>query len=314
MIAGRAPDAPATDAPSAHPILLIDASIYIHRAWQRWPASITDSQGRLSNAVAGFADMLCELVSRETPSHVLCALDTCGRQGRRNVLHPSYKHSRPPTAPGLSAQLERCRPVALALGLTAIGSDTVEADDIIGHFARMAQAHSRPITVVSGDKDLTQFVGRDDSYWDFGRNARQDAKAIERRLGVRPGQVPDWLALCGDRSDDIPGVPGIGPATAARLIRKWGSLDVLFANLEGVSGMRFRGAPGVARLLFEHADTVWRSRRLTGLIDDASLPDTLEPLRRRFVDRTSIRAHLINCGLNPAQSDARAAAWHEPSA
>ena len=291
---------------SPRPLLLVDASIYLYRAWQHRPASILDPAGRPANALSGFVDTLADLLARERPDRVVCAFDTCGRTGTRNTILPGYKGSRPPAPPALTEQIGRAMALVPRLGVTALGSRLVEADDVIAHFARLARLESRAVTVISGDKDLAQHVrGPGDSYWDFGRHPRHDAKALERRLGVRPAAVPDWLALCGDRADDIPGVPGVGPATAARLIRKWGSLDVLYANLPAVSGMRFRGAPGVAVLLAEHEATVRLARRLTGPLEDPSLPGSLEPLARRPVDAAALEAALLDAGLDARQAGLR---------
>ena len=289
-------------------VCLVDASIYIYRAWQRVPPTARDPQGRQCNAVLGFADTLVELLLAERPEYIACAFDTCGREGVRNALHPGYKRSRPPTPPALREQIARCMTLAEALGVAALGSARVEADDIVGHLARLARRDGRAALIVSGDKDLAQHVGPDDAYWDFGRHARQDAAALERRLGVRPAQVPDWLALSGDASDDIPGVPGVGPATAARLLRKWGSLDLLFANLDQVSRMRFRGAPGVALLLAEHRDAVRFARRLTGLLEDDTLPGSLASIRRRPLAEPALREALLDAGLEPRHAARRAAA------
>ena len=287
----------------ASAVCLVDASIYVYRAWQGVPPGTRDPDGRQSNAVAGFAETLIELLIRERPEHIACAFDTCGRTGTRNVLHPGYKRSRPATPAALREQIARCMALVRSLGIAALGSESVEADDIVGQLARLARRDGHSVTVVSGDKDLAQHVGAGDAYWDFGRHARQDAAALERRLGVRPSQVPDWLALSGDASDDIPGVPGVGAATAARLLRKWGSLELLFANLDQVARMRFRGAPRVAALLAEHRDTVRFARRLTGLVEDDSLPDSLAAIRRRPVAEPALRDALRGAGLEPRHAE-----------
>ena len=303
------PSAGDTSAHDTRPVLLIDASIYIYRAWQSLPATLLDPQGRPANAVAGFADTLTDLLARERPDHALCAFDTCGRRGARNAIHPGYKGSRPPPSPVLVEQMPRCMALARALGVAALGSERVEADDVIAHFARLARRAGSAVTVVSGDKDLAQHVvGAGDTYWDFGRHPRHDPKALERRLGVRPAQIPDWLALSGDASDDIPGVPGVGASTAARLIRKWGSLDVLYARLDDVARMRFRGAPGVARLLAEHESTVRLARRLTGPLDDPALPRSIDALRRERVAPDRVLDALEATGLDARRSALRSAA------
>ena len=297
-------------------ICLIDTSVYVYRArrsrpLERRPPADDDAPGRPAEAdaiVAGFAVTLSDLLAAERPTHALCALDTCGRRGVRNALYPPYKRARPPTPPALVAALERCAALARALGVAALGSDRVEADDVIGHFARLARDDGRTVTIVSGDKDLAQFVGPGDRLLDHGRRSAEDARAIERRLGVRPARIPDWLALAGDAADGLPGVPGVGRATAARLLRKWGSLALVLANLDGVARMRFRGAPAVAERLAEHAERARLARRLAGAFDDPALPRSLEAIRRVRVPRETLRDALVGAGVERREAEGRAEA------
>lgn len=279
------------------PIFLVDSSIYVFRGWQGLPADTRNRFGEPDNAVQGFTETLCHIIENHQPDLMLCAFDECFRKGVRNQLYPSYKADRPPAPEDLAPQFARCKQVAQAIGIATLGSDRVEADDIIGHFAAMAAAQALPITIVTGDKDLAQFIGRGDRYWDYGRRPMATYEELHKRFKVRPEQIADWLALSGDKSDNIPGVPGVGPTTAARLLNKWHDLDTLLSNLGAVSMMGFRGAPRVSRLLYEHKAAIALARSLTGLINDERLPDNLDVCQRKPRDESTLQAALYEAGL-----------------
>lgn len=280
---------------------LIDSSIYLFRAWQSSTLEF-DSFDRPVNVVAGFARFLTGVLEALQPTHVACAFDDNRRAGVRRELYPAYKADRPPVPSELAEQILRCHDLAADFGLPVFGSARVEADDIIGHFARCARRTGRPVTIITGDKDLAQFVGPDDLWWDFDRHEPRDATAIEKRYRVRPDQVADWLALAGDTSDNIAGVPGVGSPTAARLLRRWGDLDTLYANVGSVAGMGFRGAPRVAVLLVEHEASVRLARRLTGLVEEPALPDDVAALEVAPPDRASLAARLEAHGIIPREA------------
>lgn len=283
-------------------LFLIDSSIYIFRAWQGLPADSRNRFDEPDNAVQGFAETLCHIIETHDPSLLVCAFDECFRQGIRNRIYPQYKADRPPAPADLAPQFARCKQVAQALGLVTMGSDRVEADDIIGQLATLARQQQIPVTIVSGDKDLAQFVSAEDRYWDFGRTPMANYNDLCKRFKIRPEQIADWLALCGDKSDNIPGVPGVGPTTAARLLAKWDNLDLLLANLGDVSMMRFRGAPRVSRLLFEHKQTIALARSLTGLIRDDRLTDDLQQCRRSAPSPAQIAHSLEAIGFEAAHA------------
>jgi len=176
--------------------------------------------------------------------------------------------------------------------------DDVEADDIIGQFAEIAQRQSHPVTIISADKDLAQFIRQADCYWNFAKNTRSSFQQLHKRFGVRPQHIADLLALCGDKVDNIPGVPGVGAATAARVLTKWGNLDGVFANLDGVAAMRFRGAPHVAVLLREYESTVRFARQLTGLIYCDALPTQLDAIAYCLPEQQSAIEGLCQAGFN----------------
>ncbi|OED39297.1 hypothetical protein AB833_16985 [Chromatiales bacterium (ex Bugula neritina AB1)] len=249
----------------------MDSSIYVFRAWHTLPASITDAQGAPANAAFGFAEFLYKLISRRNPGRIVCAFDESLTRSIRHKIYPDYKANRPPAPENLKKQFGHCRKFARAIGLSTFASLSVEADDIIGMLAEAAGKQGLASVIVSADKDLCQFVGPDDAVWDYARDVWLDARLVEKRFGVRPGQIADLLALCGDKVDNIPGVPGVGVATAARLLVKWGNIEMLLNNTGKVASMKFRGAPRISQLLDEHQHTIRLARQLTGLWRDDSI-------------------------------------------
>ncbi len=258
------------------------------------------------NAVRGFAAFLSELLSAHSGAdRVLCAFDEHRGGGVRRELFPAYKANRPPVDADLLDQMPRCRDVAAAFGVPVLSSARVEADDIIGQMARVAREAGRRVLVVSGDKDLSQYVlGDGDAVQDVGRGRPLNAADVRRRFRVDARRIPDLLALSGDESDGIPGIPGVGAATAARLLKRWGDLDGVFANADRVAAMGFRGAPHVARLLPEHEARVRLSRRLTGLVTDEALPDALEALERSPLAADVAEAALVEAGIDAREAAA----------
>jgi len=159
-----------------------------------------------------------------------------------------------------------------------------EADDIIGTLAEMARRKRYRNCILSADKDLAQFIGPNDVYWNFAKKTRLDYRALNKQFGIKPEQIADMLAICGDKVDNIPGIPGVGAATAARLLVKWGDLDSLFEHVDQVAKMKFRGAARVSELLATHEDTVRLARQLTGLFPVPDLPDSITALKRKPLD------------------------------
>jgi 5'-3' exonuclease len=284
-------------------LFLIDSSIYIFRAWQSIPQSVKNRFDVTDNAVQGLAESLCHIIELHKPDYMVCAFDECFRQGVRNKLYPQYKADRPPAPAELAPQFARCKQMASAMGIAVFGSGRVEADDIIGQFAQIAQAQQMPATIVSGDKDLAQFITPADRYWDLGRRPMANYDEVSKRFKIRPDQIPDWLALSGDKSDNIPGVPGVGATTAARLLIKWDTLENLLANLGEVPMMRFRGATRVSRLLYEHKESIYLARSLTGLIRDDKLPDSLSALKRGKPEKQVIQQALFELGFTESLSE-----------
>lgn len=252
-----------TEKPVVH---LIDASIYIFRAWYSMPDAFSDASGRPTNAVYGYAKFLCEFLEETDSQHAAVAFDESLASSFRNELYPAYKANREPAPPELERQFAWCKDLTRSLGLPTYADKRFEADDLIATLAGCWRDRGHPVWVVTGDKDLAQLVlGPGDAWWDYARRNRLDAQGVHDRFGVRPGQIADYLALTGDAVDNIPGVPGIGPKTAAALLTHFETIDSLYQRLEELKFLKLRGAKSLIPRLKTHEETVRLSRRLTGL-------------------------------------------------
>ncbi len=247
---------------------LIDASIYVFRAWFSVPDDFSDPQGRPTNAVYGFAHFLCEVLESTQARHIAVAFDEALEGSFRNNIYPQYKANRESAPKELKDQFAWCRQMAEALGLPCYSDSQYEADDLIGGLARHAQSNQQQVAILSADKDLSQLLIDDDYLWDYARRKRLSSLDIHKRFGVYPEQIADFLALTGDSVDNIPGVPGIGPKTAAILLKHYENLDTLWQRLDEISYLSIRGAKGIAKKLREHQATAELARRLTGIATD----------------------------------------------
>jgi len=278
-------------------LYLIDSSIYIFRAWQSLPSSILNTHGEQANAVQGFTDTLVQILTERNPDYIACAFDKSAQTGKRYSIFPAYKANRTPIPPELKTQIDRCMQIASALGIPIFSSTQVEADDIIGSFAQVAHNSQQPVTIVSADKDLFQFIGENDTFWNFSKKQQWNYRQLKNRFKIRPEQIADMLALCGDKVDNIPGIAGVGQSTAAKLLRKWKTLDGVIENHKAIKTMSFRGAPQISLLIAEHADTIRLSRQLTGLIVDDALPNSLMALKRASLSSGDIVEQLSLAGV-----------------
>ena len=285
---------------TGHRVYLIDASIYIFRAWFSVPGSLTNHAGELINAVHGFAGFLAGFLTRVQPEYTAVVFDESLATSFRNDIYPAYKANREPAPPGLKRQFGMCRRLVEALGLAAYSSHRYEADDLIGTLAGCLRPAGFSIEILSADKDLAQLVGDSDVLWDYARNRRHASADIPQLLGVHPGQVADWLALTGDAVDNIPGVPGIGAKTAAALLGKFGSLDGLYADLDAVAESGLRGAARISRLLEEHEETARLARELTGIAVNPDLGVQACDVKRRAAEPAEIETVCGEIGLGRA--------------
>jgi 5'-3' exonuclease len=277
------------DLPSGEPpVYLIDASIYVFRAWHTMPAEFTDADGWPTNAVAGFTRFLLDVLERERPKHIAVAFDEALDTCFRNTLYPAYKANREPAPEELKRQFAHCRAVCAALGRTVLGHPDYEADDLIGSAVTRARAAGHRSIVLSADKDLSQLLHLGDEQWDYARNQRWGVHGVKARHGVEAHQIADYLALSGDAVDNIPGVPGIGPKTAAVLLAHFGDLDSLLSRVEEVPFLRLRGAAQAAAKLREHRDAARLFRQLTTIACDAPVGDTAPRFHRGAADAATL--------------------------
>ena len=273
------------------PTYLVDSSVYIFRYYFALPPNWESRSGYATEAVYGFSNFLLDLLARR-PQRLACAFDESLGSCFRNELYADYKCSRALPDEALAYQLAACREMAEALGIACFASERYEADDILATLTRRYRNHCP--TVISRDKDLGQLLERGaSSLWDFAADQYLDADAIRAKFGVRPGQIADYLALVGDSSDDIPGVPGIGRKTAARLLDEFSGVEALLTEPQRVAQLPLRGAAGIAGKLSEHREQIILAKRLAALEENVPLA----------IDGRDLRWEGADAGLAQALAD-----------
>lgn len=244
---------------------LVDASVYIFRYYFALPPNWESRSGYTTEAVYGFSNFLLDLLARK-PEYIACAFDESLGNCFRNDIYPDYKCSRALPDEALAYQLAACREMAEALGIVSYASDRYEADDILATLTRRCVENGCTPVIVTRDKDLGQLLDRGAaSLWDFAADQHLGCAEIAFKFGVRPGQIADYLSLVGDAIDDIPGVPGIGAKTAARLLAEFDDIESLIANVDQVAALKIRGAAGIARKITEHAEQMRMALQLAQL-------------------------------------------------
>ena len=260
-------------------LYLVDASIYVFRAWFSMDDSITDKQGRPVNAVYGFAIFLAQLLQQAQPRHISILFDESLTSSFRNRIYPPYKANRDPAPDELKYQFKCCQQLCKAAGIHTMSSKRYEADDLIGSMAQRFRKQSQGVVIVSRDKDLVQLIQNNDYMWDFADDCQYDSKQAELHFGVRPDQIIDYLALAGDAVDNIPGVRGVGKKTAQTLLQHYASLDALYDDLDAVLDLPIRGVKRIHRLLDEQRDMAYLSQQLTRIKCDVKLTVNRKDLR-----------------------------------
>jgi DNA polymerase-1 len=257
-------------------LVLVDGSGYIFRAFFALPP-LTDPKGTPVGAVFGFCNMLFRL-AQDMPNDQLVVVFDKGSQSFRNDLYDQYKANRTEPPDDLVPQFPLVREAAHAFDLPVIELEGYEADDVIATYARHAREQDREVIIVSSDKDLMQLVGGAIQMYDPMKQRPIDRDEVIVRFGVGPELVGDVLALAGDSSDNVPGVPGIGVKTAAQLLTEFGSLEGLLAGAAGIKQPKRR------QNLLDHAEQARLSRRLVALCNTAPVPATLDQLDNRAID------------------------------
>ena len=263
---------------------LIDASVYVFRAYYSMPDDMVDGEGNPVNALYGYCRFLGDFIEQVNPEHIAVLFDESLTTSFRTEIYPEYKANRDPAPPELKRQFQQCRRFTKALGLMEWGSPHYEADDLIGTLVEHGRTMQRPSTIVSRDKDLAQLLGKDDVFWDFAGKGKVGYEQVPDVFGVWPEQIADFLALAGDAVDNIKGVPGVGKKTATVLLEHFGSLENLYANLDKVHEVNVRGARTLGEKLELHKDAAMLARQLTGIACDAPIDDAETSMRRSLPD------------------------------
>ncbi|HEX2762657.1 MAG TPA: DNA polymerase I [Allosphingosinicella sp.] len=275
-------------------LYLVDGSSYIFRAYHRLPP-LTNRHGLNVGAVYGYTTMLWKLAEslhkEEGPTHLAVIFDA-GSHTFRNDMFEGYKAQRPPPPPDLVPQFPLIRDATRAFSLPCIEEEGLEADDIIACYSKAALDAGWRVTIVSSDKDLMQLVedGRLDLY-DTMNDRRIGRAYVIEKFGVPPEQLGEVLALMGDSVDNIPGVPGVGPKTAAQLIQQYGDVETVLAHAEEIA------KPKLKQNLIEHAEAARMSRELVRLICDSPLPEPLDALEMKGIPDGPLREFLEEQGF-----------------
>jgi DNA polymerase-1 len=266
-------------------LYLVDLSGYVYRAYHAI-APLSSSKGEVTHAVMGTVNMLQKVVNDRKPKFFAVAMDS-RTPSFRKTIDPRYKATRPPTPPDLASQMVRCREVVEAYAIPIYQEDGLEADDLIAAVTARALDAGLSVVVVSADKDLMQLVHDADSrvvLWDSMRDRVYGPKEVETKFGVVPSKLRDLLALTGDSSDNVPGVPSVGPKTAADLLNQFGTLEAIYARLDEVKRPKLREA-----LVTNEADARL-SQKLVTLDKDAKIHWDLEGLVYGGADVPRLRA------------------------
>ncbi|MBN2333357.1 MAG: DNA polymerase I [Deltaproteobacteria bacterium] len=262
-------------------LYLIDGSSLIYRAYHAIPP-LTTVTGQPTNAIYGFTTMMVKLLEEEKPGYIAVAMDARRPTWRNRVYH-DYKATRPPMPADLVQQLPYFTRIIEALGIGVLQCDDYEADDVIATYTRRAVESGYEVVVVSGDKDLMSLVGDGVVMVDTMKEKTYGIDEVEERHGASGERLLDLLALAGDKSDNVPGVPGIGPKSALALLQQFGSLENLLASVDDI------GRPGWRQKIVEHADLARISRTLVTLADDVPLSIPMMDLVRREPDYAQLQ-------------------------
>jgi DNA polymerase-1 len=259
---------------------IVDGSAYIYRAYHAI-APLTNSKGQPTNAVFGFVNMLRRLLKEKKPSFLCVAFDSRGPVFRHDI-YKEYKANRPAMPEDLVPQISYIKSVVKGFNIPLLEESDFEADDIIASLARKMSEQGHDVVIVSGDKDLLQLVNDKVVMWDPMKDKCMDPVAVEEKYGVTLAQLLDYFALIGDSSDNVPGVPGVGPKTAVRLIEEYGSLAGIYENIDGMKKSKMK------ERLTEHKDSAYLSKDLIRLREDVEVADSIEEFRVRDLDAAAL--------------------------
>lgn len=271
------------------PFILVDGSSYLFRAFHAMPP-LTSSKGQATGAIYGVINMLGKLLEKYQPEKMAVIFDAKGPTFR-NEMYSEYKAHRPPMPDELRSQIEPIHEIVKALGLPLLVIDGVEADDVMGTFALQATQAQHDTLISTGDKDLAQLVNEHVTLINTMTNTYSTPEYVKEKFGVRPNQIIDYLALVGDSSDNIPGIPKCGPKTAVKWLTAFGNIDNLVANSPMIGGK-------IGEYLRDNLEQLALSRKLTEIKLDCDLPVHLEDIQRHPADMERLQELFAEYELN----------------
>jgi len=258
-------------------LVVIDGYSFLFRAYHSMPSLTRPSDGTPVGAIYGFISMVMKVLSDMKPSHIVMVFDA-GKKTFRHDLYAEYKANRPPPPEDLVPQFALVREAARALNLDILEKVGFEADDIIATLSKMAKHNEEEVLIVSSDKDLMQLVNSHVKMYDAIKSREVGEKEVEEKYGVKPGKIRDLLALVGDSSDNVPGVPGIGPKTAAELLNRFDDIEGIYEHIEEITQKKRKES------LQENRELVKLSRELVSLKSDMELGVEFSHLKSKAID------------------------------
>lgn len=268
------------------PIVLVDGSSYLYRAFHALPP-LTNSKGLPTGAVKGVINMMRRL-QKDYPSSTLVVVFDAKGKTFRDDMYSEYKANRPPMPDELRVQIEPIHQIIDAMGLPMLIIDGVEADDVIGTLAMEASKLNLPVVVSTGDKDIAQLVDEHITLVNTMTDTTLDRDGVCEKFGIAPDLIIDYLALLGDKSDNIPGVPGVGEKTALALLQGIGGLDSIYDRLDEVAELSFRGAKTTSAKLVENKELAYLSYELATIKTDVKLPLGVTELQNASPDQNQL--------------------------
>ncbi|MGP2869395.1 DNA polymerase I [Serratia nevei] len=292
-----------------NPLILVDGSSYLYRAYHAFPP-LTNSAGEPTGAMYGVLNMLRSLLLQYQPSHVAVVFDAKGKTFR-DELFAEYKSHRPPMPDDLRAQIEPLHSMVKAMGLPLLVTPGVEADDVIGTLALEAEKAGHAVLISTGDKDMAQLVTPNVTLINTMNNTILGPQEVCDKYGIPPELIIDFLALMGDSSDNIPGVPGVGEKTAQALLQGIGGLDALYGNLESIATLSFRGAKTMAAKLEQNKEVAYLSYKLATIKTDVELDLTCAELTVSEPDVDTLQQLFKQYEFKRWLADVEAGVWLE---
>ncbi|EPA8653385.1 DNA polymerase I [Photobacterium damselae] len=259
-----------------NPLILIDGSSYLYRAYHAAP-NFTNSEGQPTGAVYGVINMLRSMLRQFSTEHIAVIFDAKGKTFR-DEMFADYKANRPPMPDDLRGQIEPLHAVIKAMGLPLISISGVEADDVIGTLATQASKAGMPVLISTGDKDMAQLVDENITLINTMTDVVMDPAGVVKKFGIGPELIIDYLALMGDKVDNIPGVPGVGEKTAKALLTGIGGLDALYDRLDEIPALGFRGSKTMSKKLLDNKEGAYLSYQLATIKLDVELDITPQEL------------------------------------